>query len=87
MCSSYYIATQIEVYFSMAKNPLQFQRPLLLISSIAFLAGMIIAVVSTSIHPSTEDPSNHPLVFAEYEQGQDQDQDQDQDSSDDSMFG
>ncbi len=27
---------------------------------------MIITVVSTVIHPSTEDPSNHPLVFAEY---------------------
>ena len=27
---------------------------------------MIIAVVSTAIHPSREDPANHPLVFAEY---------------------
>ena len=27
---------------------------------------MIIVIVSTTIHPSTEDPSNHPLVFAEY---------------------
>jgi len=27
---------------------------------------MIIAIVSTTIHPSTEDPSNHPIVFAEY---------------------
>jgi hypothetical protein len=44
----------------------QFQRPLLRSGSIAFLAGMIITVVSTAIHPSTEDPSNHPLVFAEY---------------------
>ncbi len=50
----------------MAQNPPQFQRPLLRIGSIAFLAGMIITVVSTAIHPSTEDPSNHPLVFAEY---------------------
>jgi hypothetical protein len=52
----------IEVNFNMA----QFQRPLLRSGSIAFLAGMIITVVSTAIHPSTEDPSNHPLVFAEY---------------------
>jgi hypothetical protein len=44
----------------------QFQRPLLRIGSIAFLAGVIIAVVSTAIHPSTEDPFDHPLVFAEY---------------------
>jgi uncharacterized membrane protein len=50
----------------MAQKPTQFQRPLLRIGSIAFLAGVIIAVVSTAIHPSTEDPANHPLVFAEY---------------------
>jgi hypothetical protein len=39
---------------------------LLRIGSIPFLAGVIIAVVSTAIHPSREDPANHPLVFAEY---------------------
>jgi uncharacterized membrane protein len=44
----------------------QFQRPLLRIGSIAFLAGVVIAIVSTAIHPSTEDPSNHPLVFTKY---------------------
>ena len=44
----------------------QFQRSLLRIGSIAFLVGMIITVVSTAIHPSTEDPSNHSLVFVEY---------------------
>jgi hypothetical protein len=43
-----------------------FQRPLLRIGSILFIAGMVIAIVSTAIHPSTEDPSNHSLVFAEY---------------------
>src|SRR5919106_3109755 len=47
-------------------NMEQFHHPLLRIGSIAFLAGMIIVIVSTAIHPSTEDPSNHPLVFAEY---------------------
>ena len=50
----------------MAQNPPQFKRPLLRIGSIAFLAGVIIVIVSTTIHPSTEDPSNHPIVFAEY---------------------
>jgi hypothetical protein len=52
----------------MTQNPpsLQFQGPLLRTGSIAFLAGMIIVVVSTVIHPSTDDPSNHPLVFVEY---------------------
>ena len=39
---------------------------MLKIGSIAFLAGVIIAIVSTTIHPSREDPANHPLVFAEY---------------------
>ena len=39
---------------------------MLRIGSIAFLAGVIIVIVSTTIHPSTEDPSNHPIVFAEY---------------------
>jgi hypothetical protein len=44
----------------------QFQCSLLRVGSIAFIAGMIIAIVSTAFHPSREDPSNHPLVFAEY---------------------
>ena len=44
----------------------QFQRPLLRIGSIAFLAGVVITIVSTAIHPSTEDPSNHLLVFTKY---------------------
>jgi len=44
----------------------QSRRPLLRIGSIAFLAGVVIAIVSTTIHPSSEDPANHLLVFAEY---------------------
>src|ERR687891_979146 len=50
----------------MTQNPPQFQRPLLRIGSILFTAGMVIAIVSTANHPSTEDAANHPLVFAEY---------------------
>jgi hypothetical protein len=50
----------------MEQNPPQFKRPLLRIGSIAFLAGAVIAILSTAFHPSTEDPSNHRLVFAEY---------------------
>jgi hypothetical protein len=49
----------------MEQSPPQFQRPFR-IGSIAFIAGVIIVIVSTAIHPSREDPSNHPLVFAEY---------------------
>ncbi len=44
----------------------QFQRSLLRIGSIAFLAGAIIAIVSTILHASTEDPDNHLLVFTTY---------------------
>ena len=50
----------------MAQNPPQIKRPLFRIGSIAFLAGVIIVVVSTAIHPSKEDPANHLRVFAEY---------------------
>jgi hypothetical protein len=50
----------------MTQTQPHFQRPLLRSGSILFIAGMVIAIVSTAIHPSTEDPSNHSLVFAEY---------------------
>ena len=50
----------------MAKNPPQFKRPLFRIGSIAFLAGVIIVILSTAIHPSKEDRANHLRVFAEY---------------------
>src|SRR5918994_2183704 len=50
----------------MAQNLPQFLRPLLRIGSIAFLAGVVIVIISTTIHPSREDPANHLLVFAEY---------------------
>ena len=39
---------------------------MLRIGSITFFAGVVIATISTEIHPSTEDPSNHPLVFTKY---------------------
>ena len=44
----------------------QFQRPLLRIGSVAFLAGVVITIMSTAFHPSTEAPSNPPLVFTKY---------------------
>jgi len=34
--------------------------------SVAFLAGIVIFVISTMLHPSREDSTNHLLVFAEY---------------------
>ena len=50
----------------MTQTQSQSQQHLLRIGSIAFIAGMIIVIVSTIFHPSTESPSNHPIVFAEY---------------------
>ena len=41
---------------------------ILRIGSIAFIAGIVIFLVSTILHPGGEDPTNHPLVFAEYAQ-------------------
>ncbi|MDQ3835772.1 MAG: hypothetical protein M3270_02400 [Thermoproteota archaeon] len=46
-------------------NP-DLHRPMLRVGSVAFLAGMVIFLVSTILHPGREDPTNHPLVFAEY---------------------
>ncbi len=48
-----------------ASNP-DFERSLLRMGSIAFLAGMVIFLISTILHPGREDPTNHSLVFAEY---------------------
>ncbi len=50
----------------MRQNAIQFKRPLLQMGSIAFLAGIVIVIVSTGFHPSREDPANHTLVFMEY---------------------
>src|SRR5918996_873697 len=66
LCTIFYCYSNLGKYFNMTQNPPQFQRPLLRIGSILFIAGMVIAIVSTVIHPSREDPSNHPLVLAEY---------------------
>jgi hypothetical protein len=56
----------MEVYFNMAQTPPQFERPLLWMASIAFIAGLVIVIVPTGFHPSREDPANHPLIFMEY---------------------
>jgi hypothetical protein len=44
----------------------QFERHLLRMGSIAFLAGLAIFIISTMFHASREDPTNHQRVFAEY---------------------
>jgi Domain of unknown function (DUF4386) len=45
-----------------------FERAMLRIGAVAFVIGLITAVVSEALHPSREDPNNNPLVFAEYAQ-------------------
>jgi hypothetical protein len=49
-----------------ASSTPDFERPMLRMGSIAFLVGIVIFLVSTILHPGREDPTNHPLVFAEY---------------------
>jgi hypothetical protein len=48
-CTPYLYRYLIGSCINMTQKPPQFQRPLLRIGSIAFLAGVIIAVVSTAI--------------------------------------
>ena len=48
--------------------PADFERPMLRMGSVAFLAGIVITVVSTLFHASSEDLTNHPVVFAVYAQ-------------------
>jgi hypothetical protein len=43
-----------------------FERPMLRMGLVAFLAGLVSFFISTMLHPSGEDPTNHPLVFTEY---------------------
>jgi hypothetical protein len=44
------------------------ERPMLRLGSVAFFAGIVITIVSTLFHASSEDLTNHPAVFAVYAQ-------------------
>src|SRR5919109_4552342 len=44
------------------------ERPMLRLGSVAFLVGIVITIVSTLFHASSEDLTNHPVVFAVYAQ-------------------
>jgi hypothetical protein len=46
----------------MQQNSPQFVRPLLRMGSIAFLAGVVIVIVSTLLHPSREDPGTTSVL-------------------------
>jgi hypothetical protein len=50
----------------MEQNIVQINRSSLRIGSTAFIVGVLIVIVSTMLHPSKEDPANHPVVFMEY---------------------
>jgi hypothetical protein len=44
------------------------ERAMLRLGSVAFFAGVVITIVSTLFHASSEDLTNHPVVFAVYAQ-------------------
>jgi len=45
-----------------------FERPMLRMGSVAFIAGLVITIVSTLFHASSHDLTDHPVVFAVYAQ-------------------
>jgi hypothetical protein len=52
----------------MQPNRPQFEHSMLRMGSVAFLAGMVITIVSTLFHASSEDLMDNPVVFAVYAQ-------------------
>jgi uncharacterized protein DUF4386 len=50
----------------MQPNTPDFERTMLRMGSVAFIAGIVITIVSTMFHASSEDLKNHPVVFAVY---------------------
>ncbi|MFL6479267.1 MAG: DUF4386 family protein [Nitrososphaera sp.] len=47
-------------------NPPKSEDPIIRMGSVSFIVGLIIIIVSTLFHPSSQPLTNHPLVFAEY---------------------
>jgi hypothetical protein len=50
----------------MQPNTPDIERTMLRMGSVAFIAGIVITIVSTMFHASSEDLTNHPIVFAVY---------------------
>ncbi len=50
----------------MQANTPDFERPMLRMGSVAFLAGLVIIVISTLFHASSEDLMDNPVVFVVY---------------------
>jgi hypothetical protein len=53
---------------SMQTNTPDLERPMLRMGSVAFLAGLVVTIVSTLFHASSEDLMDNPVVFAVYAQ-------------------
>ena len=51
---------------SMQQSNADLKRPMLRMGSVAFLAGIVIIIVSTLFHASSEDLMDNPVVFAVY---------------------
>jgi hypothetical protein len=47
-------------------NTPNLERPMLRMGSVAFIAGLIIIILSTLFHASSEDLMDNPVVFAVY---------------------
>ena len=52
----------------MKPNRPEFEHSMLRMGSVAFLAGVIITIVSPLFHATSEDLTDHPVVFAAYAQ-------------------
>jgi hypothetical protein len=50
----------------MVASTAELERPMLRMGSVAFLAGLVITIVSTLFHASSEDLMDNPVVFAVY---------------------
>jgi hypothetical protein len=50
----------------MQPNTPDLERTMLRMGSVAFITGIVITIVSTMFHASSEDLTNHPIVFAVY---------------------
>lgn len=57
-------------FLTMVASTAELERPMRRIGSVAFLAGIVIFMVSTiGFHAGTMDPMDNPAVFAVYAHG------------------
>lgn len=63
-----YPKLRMTIYIMQTSTSNNIERPMLRPGSVAFLAGIGIIIISTIFHASSEDLTNHPIVFAVYAQ-------------------